>query len=204
MPNPIAKSLAILTCGLFGLTACANPTPTAAEYETASLEHAREATHNKFARIPGVPPAGTIVASDETLDECELALSNQSGYQDTHEQYRCALIRQIVFVSTDPTGPVEPAELVEADVFEANGLSSTMPFGPASIASLARTDDAAYAAPLKPTFGNASKVLDQQRDENAGLLAGLATGQESALVLILQERYFDSDKRDNTPPEQEN
>lgn len=194
MLNATVKSIAGMGCALFLLAGCAIPSKSASDFETSSLKQAREATHSRLADIQGTPPPGTIVASDETLDECQLAISNQSGYDDIHEQYRCTLTRQIVFVSSALSGPSLESSLdIQAIVFEANGLKSEKPFGATSAATLTATRESAYAFELRPVYEQESRVLSRERRADKALLASLASEQQTALVLTLRNEYFDSD-----------
>jgi len=194
MLNATVKCVAGIGCGLFLLAGCAIPAKSASDFETSSLGQLREATHGRLADVPGTPPPGAAVASDETLDECQLGVSNQPGFDDTHEQYRCALTRQIVFVSLDPSGAgLEGASDMQATVFEANGLTSEAPFGATSAATVIATQEFAYAAPLRPVFEHGGRVLSRQREADDTLLASLASTQQAAIVLTLHDRYFDSD-----------
>jgi hypothetical protein len=166
----------------------------ASDFETSSLGQVREATHSRLADVPGTPPPGAVVASDERLDECQLALSNQSGFDDIHEQYRCVLTRQIVFVATDPSGAgLEVTSDMQAMVFEANGLKSGAPFGATSTATLIATQETAYAFELRPVYQRDSRVLSRERQADKPLLANLASAQQAAIVLTLRDEYFDSD-----------
>lgn len=188
------KNVAGIGCGLLLLAGCAVPSKSAADFETSSLSQVREATHSRFADIPGTPPPGTIVASDETRDECQFGTSNQPGYDDIHESYRCALTRQIVFVSLDSSGAgLEVTSNIQATVFEANGLKPEAPFGAGSAATLIAAQDSAYATTMKPVYEQASQLLSRQRQADDALLVNLASGQQAALVLNIRDQYFDSD-----------
>lgn len=194
MLTATVKSIVGMGCGLFLLAGCAGLSPSPADFETSSLRQVREATHGRFADVPGTPPPGTAVASDETLDECQFATSNQAGYDDIHEQYRCTLTRQIVFVSSDPSGAgLGVTSDIQATVFEANGLKSESPLGATSTATLIATQESAYAFEMRPVYQQASQVLSRQRQADNALFANLASAQQAALVLTLRDQYFDSD-----------
>ena len=198
MPNATLTSIVGIGCGLLLLAGCAVPVKSASDFETPSFRQVREATHSRFVDVPGRPPPGAAVASDETLDECQLALSNQPGYDDIHEQYRCTLTRQIVFVSTNSSSAdLEVTSEMQAMVFEANGLESGAPFGAASAATVIATRESAYAAPMRPVFQQASRVLGREREADDALLASLASAERAALVLTLRDQYFDSDSVGN-------
>jgi hypothetical protein len=196
MPNATVTSIVGIGCALLLVAGCAVPAKSASDFETPSLRQVREATHSRLADVPGTPQPGAAVASDETLDECQLALSNQPGYDDIHEQYRCNLTRQIVFVSTDGADLGVTTEM-QAMVFEANGLKSGAPFGAASAATVIATRESAYAAPMRPVFQQASRVVGREREADDALLASLASAERAALVLTLRDQYFDSDSEGN-------
>jgi hypothetical protein len=194
MTNKTVGGIAGVGCGLLLLAGCASPPNSASDFETSSLGQVREATHSRLADVPGTPPSGAVVASDEILDECQLAWNNQPGYHDIHYQYRCVLTRQIVFVSTDPSGAgLEVTSDMQAMVFEANGLKSEAPFGATSTATLIATQETAYAFELRPVYQRDSRVLSRERQADKPLLANLASAQQAAIVLTLRDEYFDSD-----------
>ena len=198
MASATVKSIAGIGCGLFLLAGCAVPPKSVSDYETSALRHAREETHSRLADVPGTPPPGTVVASDETLDECQFATSNQPGYDDIRESYRCALTRQIVFVSPDAASAgLEVTSDIQAMVFEANGLTSEAPFGASSTASIIATQESVYASELRPEYQRESRVLSRQREADKALLSSLASSQEAALVLTIRDKYFDSDSTGN-------
>jgi len=198
MRNATVKNMGGISCVLFLLAGCADLSKSASDFETSSLRQARETAHSRLADVPGTPPPDTVVASDETLDECQLATSNQAGYDDIHEQYRCTLTRQIVFVSSNPseTG-LEATSQIQAMVFEANGLKSEAPFGASSTATIIATQESVYVSELRPEYQRESRVLSRQREADKALLSSLASSQEAALVLTIRDKYFDSDSTGN-------
>jgi hypothetical protein len=141
-----------------------------------------------------MPPPGTTVASDETLDECQLGFNYQPGLDDILETYRCVLSRQLVFVRSDPAGAsLEVTSDIQAAVFKANGLKSEAPFGAGSAATFMATQDPSYAAPMRLQFGRETRALSREREADAALLAGLASAQQAAFVLTVRDEYFNSD-----------
>jgi hypothetical protein len=135
------------------------------------------------------------VASDETLDECQFGFHYQPGYDDIVETYRCALTRQLVFVSADPAGAglaVTPD--IQSMVFEANGLESEAPFGSSSTATFIVTLEPSYAGPMKLEFGKGTRALSRQREADEALLANLAPAQHAATVLTVRDEYFNSEQ----------
>jgi hypothetical protein len=184
-------------CGLFLLAGCAVPPKSVSDFETAALRQVREATHDRLADVPGTPPPGTAVASDETLDECQLGFNYQPGFDDIVESYRCALTRQLVFVSSDPAGAgLEVTSDTQAMVFEANGLKSDAPFGARSTATFMATQEPSYAAPMRLEFGRETRALSRQREADNALLESLASAQQAAFVLTVRDEYFNSDPGD--------
>ena len=194
MASATVKSIAGIGCGLFLLAGCAVPPKSLSDFETSSLRQVREATHSRLADVPGTPPPETTVASDETLDECQLGFHYQPGYDDIVESYRCALTRQIVFVSPDAASAgLEVTSDIQAMVFEANGLKSEAPFGASSTATLLATQEPSYADPMRLEFGRETRALSREREADDALLASLASGQQAAFVLTVRDEYFNSD-----------
>lgn len=187
----MAVTLAVLTTG------CSFGPTTVEEFETDAVAEARSEALDRIANIPVTALEGSVVVVDEIADECQLALSNQSGFDGTYEQYRCVVTRQVTFGSEHDgwragQGMTETAE----ELLRINDLSSHDPnptHSPevglvyADVSGVA-PQEPSFLAPLETPFHGeeGSEVRSRERRiVNSELMESLRNGSTPVVTLTV-------------------